>query len=422
MLLTEAPHLAVAEAQRRILTRMRALPAERVGLAEARGRVLVEPVVARSDLPPWDNSAMDGYALRSDDAAPGVELPVLLDVPAGAPASLRLPPRGVARIMTGAPLPAGADAVVPVEETEGPEGEGIFARVGERIRLAGPVAPGSHVRPKGEDVRAGAVAIPAGSVCRSAEIAMAASVGRATLLVHRRPRVAIVSTGDELVDVDQAGAPDRIVNGNAYGVAAQVAESGGDPWMLPITPDEPEAVRAALAAALAADAVVTIGGVSVGARDHVKEALESAGVALEFWRVAVRPGGPMAFGLTPDGRPVFALPGNPVSAQVTFVLFARPALRRMAGHVRCFPRPLRARLAEPIDTRSPKALYVRGRLSSSPEGWRVSPTGPQGSALLSSLVAADALIVVPPDAGPLPAGTEVELIPLGEAALERSES
>ncbi|MFN2420830.1 MAG: gephyrin-like molybdotransferase Glp [Gemmatimonadota bacterium] len=421
MLLTEAPPLAVAEAQRRIVARIRALPAELVGLAEARGRVLAEAVVARADLPPWDNSAMDGYALRSADVAPGVELPVLLDVPAGAAADQHLPHGGVARIMTGAPLPHGADAVVPVEATEGPEGEGVFARVGERIRLAEPVAPGSHVRPRGEDVRARAVAIPAGALCRAGEIAMAATVGRAMLLVHRRPRVAIVSTGDELVDVDQAGAPDRIVNGNAYGVAAQVAEAGGDPWILPIAPDEQQAVRATLAAALAADAVVTIGGVSVGARDLVKEALEEAGVALEFWRVSLRPGGPMAFGVTRDGRPVFALPGNPVSAHVTFALFARPALKRMAGHVRCFPRLLRARLAAPIDLHSPKTLYVRGRLSSSPDGWRVAPTGAQGSSLLSSLVAADALIVVPPDAGPVQAGTEVEFLPLGDAGLERSE-
>jgi molybdopterin molybdotransferase len=421
MLLTEASPLAVAEAQRRILERIRVLSAERVGLDEARGRVLAEAVVAPADLPPWDNSAMDGYALRSADAAPGVELTVLLDVPAGASPELRLPPGGAARIMTGAPLPQGADAVIPVEATEGPQGEGVFAGVGERIRLQGTVAAGEHVRRGGEDVRAGAVAVPSGAVCRPGEIAMAASVGRAALVVHRRPRVAIVSTGDELVDIDQACAPDRIVNGNAYGLAAQVAEAGGDPWIFPIVPDEPEAVRDTVAAALAADAVVTIGGVSVGARDHVKEALEEVGVALEFWRVAIRPGGPMAFGTTSEGRPVFALPGNPVSAQVTFALFVRPALRRMAGHARCFPRPLQGRLTAGVELRSPKALFIRGRLTSTPEGWCVAPTGPQGSALLSSLVAADVLIVVPPDAGPLPPGAEVEFLPLGDAALERSE-
>ena len=241
------------------------------------------------------------------------------------------------------------------------------------------------------------------------------------MTVACRPRVAIVSTGDELVDVERAGTPDRIVNGNAYGLAAQVQLAGGVAWPLPIVPDEPVATRAAIADALAADAVITIGGVAGGERDHVRAALAEAGVDLAFWRVAIRPGGPMAFGVSGDGRPVFALPGNPVSAHVTFELFARPALRRMAGHARCFPVPLRARLAERAPTHPVKALYLRGRLKREADGWRVATTGPQGSARLSGLALADALIVIPPGSEPLAEGAPVEVLPLGAEPFEREE-
>jgi molybdopterin molybdotransferase len=251
-----------------------------------------------------------------------------------------------------------------------------------------------------------------------ARIALLATVGRSGVSVVRRPRVSIVSTGDELVDVDQAGAPDRIVNGNAYGLAAQVVEAGGIPRALPIAPDDPGAIRAALHSALDDDAVVTIGGVSVGAKDLVREALEEAGVELMFWRAAIRPGGPVAFGVTADGRPVFGLPGNPVSAHVTFELFARPALLRMSGRTRCFRRPLKARLAEPVSTRPDKAYYLRVRLEPEVGGWRARPTGAQGSAILSGLASADGLAVVPLGTGDLPAGVEVDVLPLDGRTLE----
>jgi len=418
MLRTEAPPLAVDEAQRRILARIRALPHERVALPAAHGRVLAAPVTARADLPPWDNSAMDGYAVRAADVAAGVALRVALDLPAGTRPGQPLPEGAVARIMTGAPLPAGADAIVPVERTEGPSGEAAFAAVGEEVRFAEAVARGQHVRRAGEDVRAGQVAVPAGVPCGPPQIAMAASAGATELEVVRRPEVAIVSTGDELVDVGQPARPGAIVNGNAVGLAALVVEAGGVPRRLPVVPDEPHATRAAILEALTADAVVTIGGVSVGERDLVRQALADAGVELAFWRVAIRPGGPMAFGASADGRPVFALPGNPVSAQVTFELFARPALRRMAGHARCFRRPVPARLAEPIPAHPEKALYLRARLVAEGDGWRATLTGPQGSAVLSSLVAADALVLVPAGAGTLESGDRVLAYPLGADALD----
>lgn len=418
MPLTSAPPLSVHEAQQTILDRIRTLGAERVPLLAARGRVAAEDVAAGLDLPPWDNSAMDGYAVRAADVAPGAALPVALDLPAGAASGQRLPEGSAARIMTGAPLPLGADAVVPVEETTGPEGEARYARLGEEVRFDVRPEPGDHVRRHGEDVRRGDAVLRAGEVAGPARIALLATVGRSAVSVVRRPRVAIVSTGDELVDVDEAGARDRIVNGNAYGLAAQVAEAGGVPRALPIAPDEPAAIRAAIRSALEDDAAVTVGGVSVGERDHVRGALEEAGVELVFWRVALRPGGPVAFGVTADGRPLFGLPGNPVSAHVTFELFLRPALLRMAGRRRCFRRPVRATLAGPVSARAEKAHYLRVRMEPEGSGWRARPIGMQGSAILSGLAAADGLAIVPLGAGDLPAGAEVDVLPLDGWSLE----
>jgi molybdopterin molybdotransferase len=412
MPITSAPPLSVQEAQTKILERIRPLASERVSLRDAAGRVAAGPATSGLDLPPWDNSAMDGYAVRAADVAPGSELPVALDLPAGTASGQRLPDAAAARIMTGAPIPDGADAVVPVEDTTGPAGEGRFAEIGERVRFDVRPEPGAHVRRRGEDVRRGAIVLEEGDVVRPARVALLATVGRGEVLVFRRPRVAIVSTGDELVDIDQAGAPDRIVNGNAHGLVAQIAAAGGLPHRLPIAPDDPAAIRASIRAALEHDAVVTIGGVSVGPRDHVRDALRDAGVELVFWRAAIRPGGPVAFGVTADGRPVFGLPGNPVSAHVTFELFGRPALRRMAGHARCFRRPLRGRLAEAVSTRPEKAYYLRVRVEHDGDGWRASPVGAQGSAILAGLAAADGLAIVPLGVGDLPAGAEVDILPL----------
>ena len=418
MPLTTAPPLPVHEAQRKILDRVRPLAPERVPLTAALGRVTAEDVHAALELPPWDNSAMDGYAVRAAETAPGVEVEVALDLPAGSASGQHLPPGAAARIMTGAPLPVGADAVVPVEETAGPSGEGRFAEPGERVRFEVRPEVGDHVRRRGEDVRKGEVVLRVGDVLGPARIALAATAGCPVLPVVRRPRVAIVSTGDELVDLDRAGAPDRIVNGNAYGLAAQVTEAGGVPRVLPIAPDEPGAIRAAVRSALEDDVVVTIGGVSVGAKDLVREALDDAGVELVFWGAAIRPGGPVAFGISGDGRPVFGLPGNPVSAHVTFELFARPALLAMGGRRRAFRRPLRATLAAPVSTRPEKATYLRVRLEPDGNGWRAIPTGAQGSAILSGLASADGLAVVPVGVSDLPAGAELDVLPLDGRTLE----
>lgn len=412
--------IPVRRAQRLVLEAVRRLPPERVSLAAALGRVLAAPIPARRDLPPLDNSAMDGYAVRAADVEGGRPLPVVLDLPAGsAPAALD--PGGAARIMTGAPIPDGADAVVPVEASVGPGGAGVFAAVGEWVRFSEPPPRGSHVRRRGEDVREGERIVATGSVCTPGRIAIAAASGRGVLSVVRRPRVAIVSTGDELVDLDEAGSPGRIVDGNAHGAAAQVVDAGGLPTILPIVPDEEAAVRQAVEDALAADLVVTIGGVSAGARDFVPAALAAAGAAFVFRGVAMRPGGPTAFATTPGGRLVIALPGNPVSAYVAFELLARPALLRMAGHERCFRRPLRARLLEAVETPAEKTYVLRARLGRDDAGWTARLTGPQGSGVASSVARAEALIMVPPETAGVAAGDEVEVLPIEDGAWTRTE-
>ncbi len=406
--------ISVGEARRAILGRVGRLPAERVAVGQALGRVLAQPVVSRLDLPPWDNSAMDGYAVRAADVLEGKRLPIALDVPAGAGGGRVLPEGAAARIMTGAPIPQPADAIVPVESSSGPRGAGAYADLGEWVSFREAPAPGHHVRRRGEDVRRGEVVVEAGEVCTPARIALTASVGRAAVSVFRRPRLSIVSTGDELVDADEAGRPDRIVNGNAYGLAAMVRDAGAIPTLLPIVPDDGAALRAAFVDALQADAVVTVGGVSAGARDLVLPALQAAGVELVFRGVALKPGGPMAFGVRWDGRPVFALPGNPVSALVTFELFVRPALLWMAGHRRCLRRPLRARLEAAVEPAPGKETYLRCRLEPDGEGWRAGLSGPQGSGVLSALARADGLLRVPAEAARLDPGSEVDVLPLDD--------
>jgi molybdopterin molybdotransferase len=413
--------LPVAEAQRRILARVPLLPVERIPVQDALGRVTAEPVVSRLDLPPWNNSAMDGYAVRAADVRAGQRIPVALDLPAGSAAGTVLPVGSAARIMTGAPLPDNADAIVPVETSAGPRGAGAYADPGEWVAFDRAPAAGHHVRRRGEDVRRGDTVVAAGETFTPARIALAASVGASEVAVHRRPAVTIVSTGDELVGVERAGEPDRIVNGNAYGLAAMVEEAGGIVAGTPTVSDDEGAVEEALRAALRSDVVVTVGGVSMGARDPVRPALARAGVELEFWRVAMRPGGPTAFGVGADGRPVFALPGNPVSAHVTFELFVRPALRRMAGHRACFRRPMAARLTQAADPIPGKATYLRCRIESDGEGWRAAPAGPQGSGVLSTLARADGLALLPAEAGRLEAGAWVEVWPLGDGPFQRED-
>ena len=363
---------------------------------------------------------MDGYAVRAADVRAGERVPVALDLPAGSTAGQVLPAGAAARIMTGAPLPENADAIVPVETSAGPRGTGAYAAPGEWVAFHHAPSPGHHIRLRGEDVRRGDAVVAEGEPFTPARIALAAAVGAAEVTVFRRPSVTIVSTGDELVGVERAGEPDRIVDANAYGLAAMVERAGGVVAATPTVGDDEAAVGEALQAALQSDVVVTVGGVSMGASDPVRPALARAGVELDFWRVAVRPGGPTAFGIGPGGRPVFALPGNPVSALVTFELFVRPALRRMAGHRACFRRPIRARLTEAVDPTPGKPTYLRCRLEPDGEEWRAVPAGPQGSGVLSTLAGAHGLAVVP-DAGRLEPGAPVDVWPLTDEPFHRED-
>lgn len=397
--------LSVEAALEQILGRVRRLGAERVELLGCLGRVLAEPIPARWDIPPWPNSSMDGYALRSEDtrgAAAGapVSLTVVGTIPAGAMASEPVRSGQAFRILTGAPLPEGADGVIPQEEVVA-AGEG-------RIAVGRPVAPGEFVRPRGEDVRTGETALRPGQVIGAAEIGLLATLGHGRALVFRRPRVGILSTGDEVVDLGSPLDRGKIPNSNTYALMAQVLETGGEPLNLGVAPDRVEAIEERLRWGLSADVLVSSAGVSVGEYDLVREALRRLGAELHLWRVAMRPGKPITFGSL-GGRPIFGLPGNPVSAMVTFELFVRPALRKMAGHTALHRPRVRARAATAIANPGARRGYLRVTLAPGDGGYRVALTGSQGSAILRSMVAADGLAVVPPDTTIEP-GDEVEVL------------
>ncbi|HWP34728.1 MAG TPA: gephyrin-like molybdotransferase Glp [Thermodesulfobacteriota bacterium] len=409
--------LSVEAALEQILDAVVPLGVERVDFLSALGRVLAEDVVAVAPVPPWANSAMDGYAVRHADleAAPHppsrqhpVELRVVEEIPAGRAALRPLGPGEAARIMTGAPLPPGADTVVPVEETEARDG---------RVRLFARPQRGAFVRPAGQDVEAGERVLPAGTRVTPAVIGMLAQLRRTLVAVHRAPRVAIVSTGDELLEPDdpRPAAPDRatIVNSNAYQLAAAVREAGGEPLVLGIAADRPEAIREKIDTGLrAADVLLSSGGVSVGEYDYVRRVLADLGAELRVWQIAVRPGKPLVFGLV-AGRPFFGLPGNPVSSLVTFELFVRPALRRMLGVPRhqLFRPVVEAELRETLTLPTGRRHYLRCRVSRDASGaYTAVTTGNQDSAVLKSLVLADGLLVVPEDRPEVRAGERFPLI------------
>lgn len=394
--------ITVDEALTRILAAMPALPAHDAPLLEALGAVLAEDATADQDVPPFTNSAMDGYAVRADDVATApARLRVVGDIAAGAAAARAVGPGEAMRIMTGAPMPGGADTVVRVEDTDNGMDVVTVARATER---------GVSVRRRGEDLRAGEAVVARGTVLRPAEIGVLATTGRARVRVIRRPRVAVLSTGDEVAELGAPLGPGQIRDANRYSLSAAVRAAGGVPWTLGIVRDTAEALRTALREAVAADAIVTSGGVSVGDHDHVKPVVSELGT-MDFWSIAIRPGRPLAFGELRDGDrriPIFGLPGNPVSSLLTFELFVRPALLRMAGHASVARPRARARLLEPIDKPGRLRFFARG-IHDAAQG-TVRTTGPQGSGILRSMSLANCLIDLPEGRDRHAAGETVDLI------------
>jgi molybdopterin molybdotransferase len=399
------PQEALAE----ILSVVTPLGAEQVELSAALGRVLSQAVRAGRSLPPWDNSAMDGYAVRAADVVAGAPLPVVGVVAAGHPAVEPLRPGHTLRIMTGAPMPAGADAVIMREEAQEQDGQ---------VRFANKPAPGDHIRRAGEDVQDGEEVLPQGARLGPGELGLLASLGRTLVCVHRRPLVAIVSTGDELVPADQPPRPGQIVGSNAHALAAQVQECGAIPWVLPLVPDDREQLGQAFAQALRADVVLSSGGVSVGEFDYVKDVLRELGVKERFWQVDMKPGKPLSFSVAPQGAPVFGLPGNPASAMVSFELFVRPALLRLLGHgglapsARAYALPLTRPVAlvglrAAITPDRRRLHFLRARVERDDRGLWATPASRQGSGMLRSMVGVNALLEIPPGGSPLMPGAEV---------------
>ena len=391
--------LTVDEALARILARIAPLPAFSCALDDAVGAVLASDVTALRDVPQFRNSAMDGYAVRGADVATSpVRLRVTDSIAAGG-SPQRAVARGEAiRIMTGAPLPDGSDTVVRVEDTRQVGNDEVEITVG--------TATGTSVRAAGEDVTAGSTVLAAGRRLRAAEIGVLAALGHATVNIIRRPRVAVLSTGDELVPLGSDLGPGMIHDANRYSLTAAVRAAGAEPLAQGIARDTADDLRAALVRAALADAVVTSGGVSVGDHDHVKPVVESMGT-MDFWSIAIRPGRPLAFGeLGERHTPLFGLPGNPVSALLTFELFVRPALLRMAGRTWLHRPRAQARLVEDIEKPAGLRFFARGVHAAG----QVRTTGPQGSGILSSMARANCLIDLPEAGTRALAGTDVTVI------------
>lgn len=399
--------ISVRDGQERILALLPGpVPPERIVVTRALGRVLAEDVVAPFDVPPADNSAVDGYAVGSGDVplAGWRELDVVGDLAAGGVFAGRLAAGRALRIMTGAPLPAGADTVYPQE---------IVERTGDRVRV-GPIAKAANVRFRGEDVEAGAIVVETGTLLRPQEIGLVTSLGLWQLEVHRRPRVALLSTGDEVAEPGTARRPGQIYDANRFTLRGSIEQCGGEVLDLGIVPDDRDVMAARLTdASRVADVVVTSGGVSVGAYDLVKAVLAELG-AIDFWQVAMQPGRPLAFGRI--GPAVFfGLPGNPVASLLTFLLFVRPALYRLGGRRRLFPPAWPARAGEPMRKKTGRREFKRGILAFRDGGWEVRTTGPQGSGILSSMVAGNCLIVLEEERGDVQAGELVTVEPFVEA-------
>ena len=402
--------LTVEDAQELVLDSISVSGIERVPLSESQGRVLAEDVAPKYDVPPHDNSSVDGYAVRAADTAGAsadtpCRLGVLEDIPAGTVPSVEVGPGKASRIMTGAFLPEGADAVVMVENTR---------QQNDGVEILKAVEPGQNVRYRGEDVRQGQRVLFGGAVIGPGEIGLLAAFQRSQVAVRRRPAVAILSTGDEVVEIDEKLVPGKIVNSNSYSLAALVRECNGRPVNLGIARDSEAEIANAIRSARSADIVLSTGGVSVGDYDYVKKVLEDLGADMRFWRVKMKPGKPLAYGLL-QGKPFFGLPGNPVSCMVSFLLFARPAMRKMMGydpqdwHLPAVPAVLENDLTAGGDRRH----YLRARITRTGGRFHASTVAGQGSGMLSSMTGTNGLVIVETGVTSVARGTEVSVLLMG---------
>ncbi len=399
--------LSVQEALTAVFAQVPTLEIEQAPLLETRNRVLAYDALADIDNPPFDNSAVDGFGVRTDDTRGAsksvpIQLTCVGEVPAGSAPVRGLGPGECMRVMTGAPIPPGADAMVMVEDTE---------ITGNRVQISLEAGEGDHIRRAASDIRKGQRVLPRGTLIGPAEIALLATIGQPNVSVIRTPRVAVISTGDEIVDIHEKPGPGKIRNSNSYALAALVAEAGGELHSMRHIPDDRAATEAAfrecsgLDGSPRADAIVSSGGVSVGDRDFVRPVIETLGT-LELWRVKMKPGKPLAFGKV--GRSLFfGLPGNPVSTMVTFELFVRPSIWKMAGRTTLARPSVLAILESPVQHTSGRQEYVRAVLTLRDGQYYASPTGAQGSSFLTSMLGANGLLVIDESSGDLQAGEKV---------------
>jgi molybdopterin molybdotransferase len=402
--------IPVKKARDIVLAQIPILGTERADLFSCLGRVLAEDVTAPYNVPPHDNSAMDGYAVRSEDvkgASPKapVVLEVVEDLPAGHVSHHHLETGQAIRIMTGAPIPKGADAVVRVEDTMRGEGKNVLILKEVPVQY--------DMRLAGEDIRKGEIMMRKGKVIRPAEIGLLASIGRFSVQVYQRAQVAILSTGDELVNVDDPLQPGKIINSNSYSLTALVLDAGAIPIQLGIAKDTREDLEEKFAHGVRADLLISSGGVSVGDYDLVKDILKQSGAEMQFWKVCMKPGKPQAFGSI-AGKPTFGLPGNPVSAMVSFEVFVRPALLKMMGHTQVYRTVVSATLEEDVRKTDERKHFVRAVLRKEGDTYVVSTTGAQGSGILSSMSKANSLAIIEEDRMSIQAGEEVPVMVLDQ--------
>jgi len=396
--------ISVEKALNTILVNFRPLGLEKINILEARKRVIGEDIFAPHNIPSADNSAMDGYAVRHIDTKGAtqdkpLQLKIIEDIPAGKVALKKIKKGEAARIMTGAVIPEGADSVIRQEDTK---------KNGKTVIIYSSIKKGLNIRFAGEDVQKGELVVNKGSAIRPADIGMLAALGKAFISVYQKPRVAIMSTGDELVDIETDPPLGKIINSNSYSLAAQVLECGGIPIMLGISKDKKIDLQKKFKTALHADVIISSGGVSVGDFDFVKNVMGEIGNAMHFWQVAMRPGKPLAFG-TIEGIPLFGLPGNPVSAMVSFEQFVRPSLLKMQGHKKIFRQTAKAICAQEVQKSAGFKHFIRAIVKKEEDQYIASITGDQGSGILKSMVMANALIVMGENETRIKKGSQVTI-------------